>query len=66
MMFLRLSVWIAGPVIIALYLGDWLDEKYGTEPWLFLGCMILAFLVSLYGLVKNTAAEFNKMEKNKK
>jgi F0F1-type ATP synthase assembly protein I len=61
-MFLKLSVWIAGPVIIALYLGKWLDKKFSTEPWLFLLSMGAAFLISMIGLIKNTLAEYRKIE----
>ena len=62
-MFLKLSVWIALPVIIALYLGEWLDKKFGTESWLFLSCMGLAFAVSIFGLIRNTTKELKKLEK---
>jgi len=63
-MFLKLSVWIAGPVIIALYLGKWLDDKYQSQPWLFLICIGLAFIISIFGLVRNTARELKKLEKS--
>lgn len=65
-MFLKLSVWIAGPVIIALYLGKWLDNKFATGPWLFLSCMGLAFAISIFGLIKNTFQELKKIEKSGK
>ena len=65
-MFLKLSVWIAAPVIIALYLGKWLDKRYATEPWLFLASVGLAFLISLFGLIRNAAKEFKKLEKTNK
>jgi F0F1-type ATP synthase assembly protein I len=61
-MFLKLSVWIAAPVIIALYFGKWLDKKFNTAPWLFLFCMGAAFLISMVGLIKNTLAEYKKIE----
>src|SRR3989338_4206553 len=61
-MFLKLSAWIAVPVIIALYVGKWLDEKYRTDPWLFLACIGAAFLISMFGLVKSTLAEYKKIE----
>ena len=63
MMFLKLSVWIAGPVIIALFLGKWLDKKFNSAPWLFLFCTAAAFLVSMIGLIKNTLTEYRKIEK---
>jgi len=62
----NLSAWIAGPVIIALFLGKWLDEKYNTAPWLFLGIMGLAFFISMYGLVINALKEFKKIESEAK
>jgi len=62
-MFLKLSVWIAAPIIIALYLGKWLDKKYNSEPWLFLICIGVAFAISMIGLVTNTIKEFKKIDK---
>lgn len=64
LMFFRLSAWIAGPVIVALYLGSWLDKKYSSQPWLFLTCLAMAFFVSIYGLVRNTITEMKKLEKD--
>jgi len=60
----NISAWIAFPVIIGLYLGKWLDQKFGTEPWLFLITIALFFLVSLYGLFTSMKQEAKKMEKN--
>ncbi|MFA5130905.1 MAG: AtpZ/AtpI family protein [Patescibacteria group bacterium] len=66
----KLSGWIAFPVIIATFLGKWLDKKFGSEPWLFLGTVGLAFIVSMYGLIINALQEFKKIDaeyaKNKK
>lgn len=59
----NLSGWIAFPVIIALFLGRWLDKKFNSEPWLFLATIGVAFLVSMYGLVVNALKEFKKIEK---
>lgn len=65
-MFLKLSVWIAVPVIIALYLGKWLDNRYETDPWLFLTCIGLAFIVSMVGLIRSTLTEYKKIERDSK
>ncbi len=59
----NLSGWIAFPVIIALFLGRWLDRKFNSEPWLFLATIGVAFLISMYGLVINALKEFKKIEK---
>ncbi|MDD4271652.1 MAG: AtpZ/AtpI family protein [Patescibacteria group bacterium] len=59
-MFLKLSVWIAAPIIIALYLGKWLDKKYHSEPWLLLSCISIAFIISIAGLIVNAFKELKK------
>lgn len=59
----NISGWIAFPVIIGLFLGRWLDERFGTEPWLFLATIGVCFLISIYGLVINALKEFKKIEK---
>jgi F0F1-type ATP synthase assembly protein I len=65
----KLTGWIAFPVIIATFLGQWLDERFNTSPWLFLGTIGLSFMISMYGLVVNALKEFKKIdteyEKNK-
>ncbi len=60
-MFLRLSVWIAGPLIVALFLGSWLESRYGLKPWLSLAAIGLAFVVSMIGIVRVTIKEIKKI-----
>jgi F0F1-type ATP synthase assembly protein I len=59
----NISGWIAFPVIIGLFLGRWFDQKFGTEPWLFLTTIGACFLVSMYGLGVNALKEFKQAEK---
>jgi len=61
--FARLSVWIAGPVVLAVFLGKWLDRKYDSDPYLFLAAVGAAFLISMAGLIKNTVEEYKRIEK---
>ena len=58
----NLTAWIAGPIIIGVFLGKWLDNRYHTEPWLFLASIGLCFLISMYGLITNALKEFKKIE----
>lgn len=51
-MFVQLSGWIVFPIVIAIYLGRWLDNKYDKEPWLYLLCVGVAFVVTNVGIVK--------------
>ena len=59
----NLSGWIVAPVIMGVVIGKWLDKKFNTEPWLFLGAIGFCFLISMYGLIINALKEFKKIEK---
>ncbi len=62
-LFSRLSGWIGGPIIVALFVGKWLDERYKTEPWLFLLSIGIAFTGSSIGIVKEAHRAMDKIEK---
>lgn len=57
----KLASWVAFPVIIGAWLGQWLDKKYDTEPWLFLITVGFSFLISMFGLIINTVKEYKKI-----
>lgn len=65
-LFAKLSGWIAGPIIIALFIGKWLDKKYGTEPWLFLLSVGIAFVFSTFGIVRDSLREMKRIEEDNK
>jgi F0F1-type ATP synthase assembly protein I len=68
--FSQVSGWIAGPVVLALIVGKYLDGRFGTKPWIFLGLTGIAFIVSTFGIVKVVGkymakiTEESKQEKN--
>jgi len=66
LLFAKLSGWITGPIILGLIVGKWLDRKYGTEPWLFLAAVGLAFFVSTFGIVRDAVREMKRIEKESK
>lgn len=51
-LFFNLSAWLAGPIILALLVGNWLDERYATEPWGVLGLIGVAFVISNIGIAR--------------
>lgn len=65
-LFARLSGWIAVPVIIAVYVGKALDKKYGTEPWLFLTTVGVAFFLSSFGIIRDSMKEIKRIEREEK
>jgi F0F1-type ATP synthase assembly protein I len=64
LIFARVSIWIAVPVIIALFVGKVLDKEFGTKPWLFLATMAVAFGLTIFGIYKTTVKEMKKLEKS--
>ena len=62
-MFTRMTGWIVAPVLLAILLGRWLDRKYNTEPWMFVGTVGIAFVISMIGLVINATQEYKKIER---
>lgn len=69
LLFGRLSGWIAGPIILALFVGKWLDSKYKSEPWIFLFSIAVAFIISSVGIARESKIVMNKIiedEKKKK
>jgi len=60
---IQISTWIAGPIILAVIIGKWLDKKYNTEPWLFLISIGIAFVISNIGIVREALRTMKQMEK---
>jgi len=64
--FMRASSWVFIPVLIALFLGKYLDKRYGTKPWVFLSFTAVAFAISLFGIVRTTLRGVKKIEDEQK
>jgi F0F1-type ATP synthase assembly protein I len=67
--FTEVSSWIAGPIIFALIAGKYLDSRFNTRPWIFLGLTIFAFIISSFGIVRVVTRYMKKIaseDKNKK
>jgi len=65
-LFTRMSGWIAGPIIIAIFVGKYLDQRYNTEPWLFLLSVGFAFFVSTFGIVKDAMQALKEIDSAEK
>lgn len=64
-LFLRLSGWIGGPVVVAVFVGKYLDKKYDSAPWLFLGCVGISFVISMIALIYIGFKEIKKINNKK-
>jgi len=63
-LFFRLSCWIGFPIVLAIFLGKYLDKKYNIEPWIFLAIIIISFFVSTFFLIFLAFKEFQSIEKD--
>jgi F0F1-type ATP synthase assembly protein I len=50
----QISGWLVGPLVVALFVGRWLDGHFGTKPWLFLISTGVAFVFTAIGIIKET------------
>ena len=64
--FSQVSGWVAGPIILALVVGKYLDGRFDTKPWIFLGLTGIAFIFSIYGIVKVVTKYMKKIENEQK
>lgn len=64
-LFSRLSVWIIGPILLAIFIGKKLDAKFESEPWLFLLSVGTAFVISISAMVRIGLGEFKKIDSEK-
>jgi len=61
--FAEVTGWIAVPIILALFLGRYLDERNNSEPWFFLGLTAIAFIISCSGMVIVAGKYIRQIEK---
>jgi ATP synthase protein I len=47
------SIQLAAAVILMLFLGRWLDGKFGTAPWLMLAGLTVGFAAGLYAFLRS-------------
>jgi F0F1-type ATP synthase assembly protein I len=54
-----------GP-LIGFYAGDWLDQKFGTEPYLMILLIVLGFIASareVWGLINRASRDTDASER---
>ena len=59
---------IAIPVVVFVFVGRWLDGRWGTKPWMTIVAFVLAALVSglmVWRRTKDVAAEYQQLINSK-
>ena len=65
-LFVQMSSWIIGPILMAVFFGKWLDQRFDTSPWLFLITVFCAFVITNIGIVKQSRKSIDEITKNDK
>ena len=53
---------IVVPIILALYGGKALDRRFDTEPLLFIGCTLLAIVISTIAIIRIAMRSIQQIE----
>ncbi|MDD5040125.1 MAG: AtpZ/AtpI family protein [Patescibacteria group bacterium] len=64
--FAEVTGWIAAPILVALFLGRYLDEKNNSEPWFYLGLTGIAFVISSIGIATVAIKYIRQIEREGK
>ena len=68
-LFSQVSTWVVVPIVLALIVGKYLDSRFDTKPWIFLVLTGIAFIFSIFGIVRVVTKYIKKIsdeaDKNK-
>jgi F0F1-type ATP synthase assembly protein I len=54
---------VSVPALVGIFGGQYLDGRFGTEPWFFLGLTASSFLVSMTALLAGVSREFSRIRR---
>ena len=55
--FLGVGFQFAGSIVLFLFIGQWLDDRLGTEPWLLILGVFLGASAGFYSLYRRLVIE---------
>ena len=51
--YMGLGVELVAPILLGVFVGRWLDGRWGTEPWLLVGGSVLGLFVGFYSFLRS-------------
>lgn len=61
-LYLGLGLQFAVSILVFVYLGQWLDRRFGTAPWLLFACLFLGAGGSFYSMYRKLMADLERQE----
>lgn len=61
-LFGQMAGWLVFPILVAIFLGKWLDQKFGTDPELYFLCVGISFIITMVGLIRYSIKAMKKMD----
>ena len=62
--FYQISGWIVGPIILALIIGNYIDDIYKSKPKYLIISVLIAFIISNIGLVLQVKKYLKSLKKD--
>jgi F0F1-type ATP synthase assembly protein I len=63
--YLNLGMQLAVTIVLMVFLGKWLDDKFDTSPWFIISLSLFGVFAGMYNFLK-VALSSNKTGKKKK
>jgi len=48
-----LGIELVAPILLGIFVGRWLDGRWGTEPWLLVAGSVLGMIVGFYSFLRS-------------
>lgn len=64
--FTEISAWIVGPVLVSILIGNYLDQRFNSAPWILGVALALSFTLSMVMIVKIAKKYEKDLDKNNK
>lgn len=61
-LYLGLGLQFAVSIVLFVFLGQWLDRRFGTAPWLLFACLFLGAGGSFYSIYRRLMADLARQE----
>ena len=64
--YLGLGLQFAVAILLSVYLGQWLDRRFGTAPWLLLASVALGAGGTFYGIYRRLMHDLERDEERRR